>query len=382
MNEWKDFNIKNLVISKQLFAYWFVLVLGLIAIAAKYKYNGLVFGFDYGIYQQDGKYYTYMTLDFINNDPKQSAQSVINWYASHSYKGNIFQISDLISKESQVYQLTYHRVLYSFLSVPFVYLFGIPGMIVVPAISFLCLLLLVQKISNNYNLVYVGVCICIILSTSPTVIRWMIWNGTDALLAGLFSYVALLLYNLHIKPDQKIFQLFLLIFLTTATRFSLFFWVAIAIIIYFKQKKFLALMIILMSSLCSLPALFSSLGISILPAEENQTILEKISKIPLSFIKVVSIDIAQLAVLDRLFLIYLVVGLFISLRYLKNVASQYFIAVLLAGYLLGAINGILGVNFRYQMPAIPFCAWSILASWPLIQNWLKTYSFLRPHIKV
>ena len=379
--KWKDFNIKNLAISKQLVAYWIVLVLGLIAIAAKYKYNGLVFGFDYGIYQQDGKYYTLMVLDFINNDLKQSAQSVVNWYASNAFKGNIFQITDLISEYSQVHQLTYHRVLYPLLSIPFVYMLGIPGMIVVPAISFLCLLLLVQKISNNYNLIYVGVCICIILSTSPTVIRWMVWNGTDALLAGLFSYVALLLYNLHEKPNQRYFQLFLLIFLSTATRFSLPFWVAIAIVIYFKRKKFLALMIVLISSLCSLPALFSSYSISILPAEDNQTILEKIFKIPLSFIKVVLIDIAQLAVLDRLFLIYLAAGLLISVFYLKNIASQYFIALLLAGYLLGAVNGTLGVNFRYQMPVIPFCAWSIIASWPLIQNWIKTYSFLRPHAK-
>jgi hypothetical protein len=377
----KDFNIKNLAISKQLLAYWFVLALGLIAIAAKYKYNGLVFGFDYGIYQPDGKYYTYMTLDFINNDPKQSAQSVVNWYASNGYKGNIFQISDLIPETSPVYHFISHRVLYSFLSIPFVYVFGIPGMIVVPAISFLCLLLVVQKISNNYKLIYVGVCICIILSTSPTVIRWMIWNGTDALLAGLFSYVALLLFNLHKNPEQRYFQLFLLILLTTSTRFSLVFWVAIAIVIYFKRKKLLALMIILISSLFSLPALFSTLGISILAAK-GETTLEKISNIPLSFLRVLFIDTAQLAVLDRLFLIYLFAGLAISILYFKSEASQYFIAVFLAGYLLGAINGTLGVNFRYQLPAIPFCAWSIIASWPLIQNRLKTYSFLRPHIKI
>lgn len=373
--------LKNLFITKQVIAYWFVLALGLIAIAAKYKYNGLVFGFDYGIYQPDGKLYTYMTLDFINNDPKQSAQSVVNWYATHAYKGNIFQISDIMPETSQVINLVSHRVLYSLLSIPFVYVLGIPGMIVVPAISFLCLLLLVQKISNNYNLIYIGVCICIILSTSPTVIRWMIWNGTDTLLAGLFSYVALLLYNLQTRPDQKYFQLFILVFLTAATRFSLVFWVAIAIVIYFKRKKFLALMLVLISSLCSLPALFSTLGISI-DAAKGQTTLEKISNIPLTFLRVVSIDIAQLAVLDRLFLIYLIAGLLISILHFKDVASQYFIAVLLAGYLLGAINGTLGVNFRYQLPAIPFCAWSIIASWPLIQNRLKTYSSLSPHIKV
>lgn len=346
--------LKNLVITKQVIVYWFVLVLGLIAIAAKYKYNGLVFGFDYGIYQPDGKYYTYMALDFINNDPKQSAQSVVNWYSTHGYKGNIFQISDLVPETSPVYQFISHRFLYPILSIPFVYFFGIPGMIVIPAISFLCLLLFIQKISNNYNLIYMGVCICIILSTSPTVIRWMIWNGTDTLLAGLFSYVILVLYNLQKNPNQKYFQLFLLIFLTAATRFSLVFWIAIAVVICLNRKKFLALMIVLISSLCSLPALFSTLGISILPAEKDQTTLEKISNIPLSFLRVVSIDIAQLAVLDRLFLIYLVVGLFISILYFNNVASQYYIAILLAGYLLGAVNGTLGVNFRYQLPAIPF----------------------------
>jgi hypothetical protein len=374
--------LKNLVIAKQVIAYWFVLALGLIAIAAKYKYNGLVFGFDYGIYQPDGKYYTYMALDFINNDPKQSAQSVVDWYATHGFKGNIFQISDLIPDASPVYQFISHRVLYPILSILFVYLFGIPGMIVIPAISFLCLLLFIQKISNNYNLIHIGVCICIILSTSPTVIRWMIWNGTDALLAGLFSYAALLLYNLQTKPDLRYFQLFILVCLTAATRFSLVFWAAIAVVMYFNRKKFLSLVIFLFSSLCSLPALFSTLGVSILPAEQNQTTLEKISNIPLSFLRVVSMDIAQLAVLDRLFLIYLVVGLFISILCFNNIASQYYIAILLAGYLLGAVNGTLGVNFRYQLPAIPFCAWSILASWPLIQNRLKTYSFLRPHIKI
>jgi len=374
--------LKNLLRSKQLVAYCFVLVLGLIAIAAKYKYNGLVFGFDYGIYQPDGKYYTYMALDFINNDPKQSAQSVVNWYAAHAYKGNIFQISDLVPETSPIYQYISHRVLYPILSIPFVYLFGIPGMIVIPAISFLCLLLFIQKISNNYGLINIGVCICIILSTSPTVTRWMIWNGTDALLAGLFSYAALLLYNLQTNPNQKYFLLLALVFLTAATRFSLVFWVAIAVVMYFNRKKFLALIIFLTSSLSSIPALLATLGVSILPAEKNQTTLEKIYNIPLSFLRVVSIDIAQLAVLDRLFLIYLAVGTLISIIYFKDIASQYFIAILLAGYLLGAVNGTLGVNFRYQLPAIPFCAWSIAASWPLIQNRLKTYSFLRSHIKV
>ena len=374
--------LKKITLSKETISYLFVLILGLVATVAKYKYNGLVFGFDYGLYQPDGKYYTYMTLDFINHNPKLSAQSVVNWYTTHGYKGNVFQISDLIPETSPVYPFISHRVLYSVLSIPFVYFFGIPGMIVIPAISFLFLLLFIQKIANNYNLIYVGVCLNVILSASPTVIRWMILNTTDALLAGLFSFAAILLYKLHIKSDKKLYQILLLIPLSSATRFSLVFWVAIATVLCFNRKKFLALFISLISSVCSIPAVLSTLKVSILPAIENQGTLQKISYIPISFVKVVSVDIAQLAVLDRLFLFYLLTGLVISMLNLKNIASQYFVTILLAGYLLGAVNGTLGVNFRYQLPVIPFCAWSIIASWRTTQNQLKSKSFLRPHIEV
>lgn len=374
--------LKNSVLSKKFLAYFFVISLGFIALASKYYYNGLVFEFDYGLYQPDGKYYTYMALDFIYNNPKQSAQSVVDWYAIHGYKGNIFEISDIIPQTSPVYEYISHRVLYPIISTPFVYLFNIPGMLVIPAISFLVLLLIVQKISNDQNLIFLGVCICILLTSSPTVIRWMFWNGTDPLLTGLFSYVVLLLHKIKNNPSQKNLQLFLLVFLTSATRFSLVFWIAIAIVIFINGKKILGLLLVFTASLFSLPALISTLSVSILPAEKNLSTMQKVFDIPQSLIKVLSIDIAQLAVLDRLLLIFLVSGLIISLFNLNSIQSQYFIAILVAGYILGAINGTVGVNLRYQLPAIPFCAWSIIVSWTQIRVKLKTHPFLRAHIKV
>ena len=366
---------------RRLIPYIFVLALWVITVVTKYSYHGLVFGFDYGLYQPDGKYYTYMTLDLINRNPSESAQMVVNWYESNSYKGNIFNTSDLIPETSQIYSYISHRILYPVLSLPFVYFFGIPGMIAIPALSFLLLLYVVLRVSSIYNFTYVGVIICFILSISPTVTRWMVVNTTDALLVGLFSYSVILLKELKLNTKIACIQLFPLIILTAATRFSLVFWVAIGLVLFINGKKLLAIWILFISFICAIPALNATLGVSLLPNSKEQSTLEKILGLPISFCKVLFIDIAQLAVLDRALLAFLTIGVLLAILQIKNIASQYFITVLLAGYFLGAINGTLGVNFRYQMPAIPFCAWAIISSLSLLSGRLNLFSFLRPHIK-
>jgi len=358
-----------------------ILGLGLITIIAKYRYNGLVFGFDYGLYQPDGKYYTYMALDIINQNPNESAQQVVDWYKAKSYKGNIFTTSDLLPETSPVYSFVSHRVLYPLLSAPFVFAFGIPGMLVVPALSFLILLTIIYKISLRYNAVYLGLIICLILTSSPTTSRWMIVNTTDSLLVGLFSLTVYILSNPKFATKSIYVYILVLVFLTAATRFSFIFWLSIAIVLFLNRKKILAVAIVLFVSICSIPALSATLKVSLLPNEVNKSNFEKVLGLPESFFKVLSIDIAQLMVLDRLLLMLLGIGILLAVITLKNLPSQYFILMLLAGYTLGAINGTLGVNFRYQMPLIPFCAWTILSSVPSIRSGTYSIPFLRAHIK-
>lgn len=358
-----------------------ILGLGLITIIAKYRYNGLVFGFDYGLYQPDGKYYTYMALDIISQNPNESAQQVVDWYKAKSYKGNIFTTLDLLPETSPIYSFVSHRVLYPLLSVPFVFAFGIPGMLVVPALSFLILLTIIYKISLRYNAVYLGLIICLILTSSPTTSRWMIVNTTDSLLVGLFSLTVYILGNLKLIKKSTLFYIFILVFLTAATRFSFIFWLSIAIVLFLNRKKLLALSIVIFALICSIPALNATLKVSLLPNEVNKSNFEKVLGLPESFFKVLSIDIAQLMVLDRLLLMLLGIGLLLAVITLKNLPSQYFILMLLAGYTLGAINGTLGVNFRYQMPLIPFCAWTILSAVTSIRSGTYSIPFLRTHIK-
>jgi len=358
-----------------------ILGLGLITIIAKYRYNGLVFGFDYGLYQPDGKYYTYMALDIINQNPNESAQQVVDWYKAKSYKGNIFTTSDLLPETSPVYSFVSHRVLYPLLSAPFVFAFGIPGMLVVPALSFLILLTIIYKISLRYNAVYLGLIICLILTSSPTTSRWMIVNTTDSLLVGLFSLTVYILSNPKFATKSIYVYILVLVFLTAATRFSFIFWLSIAIVLFLNRKKLLAVAIVFFALICSIPALSATLKVSLLPNEVNKSNFEKVLGLPESFFKVLSIDIAQLMVLDRLLLMLLGIGILLAVITLKNLPSQYFILMLLAGYTLGAINGTLGVNFRYQMPLIPFCAWTILSSVPSIRSGTYSIPFLRAHIK-
>jgi len=340
--------------------YLFVLFIWSLSTAAKIKFNGFVFGFDYGIYQPDGKYYTYMALEFLNHNPVQSAQTVVDWYATHGFKMQHFTVNDLLPSTSPVYNLISHRILYPLLSVPFVALLGIPGMLVIPALSLLTLLFSIQKLSYIYNKPFVGLALVVMMTISPTVLRWMILNCTDSLLTGLFALVPIALIQSQKKHRGYMMFLLLLIVLTSATRFVLPLWIGIAFVIFVNKERIFALIITIVSFISALPALTAQASTALLPAEGDASLLSKVIMLPVSFVKVIVIDILEFAVLDRLLLILLVFALFQSIRSFKNLSSQYFLATFISAYFIGAVNGTLGVNFRYQMPILIFCAWTVV----------------------
>jgi hypothetical protein len=89
-----------------------------------------------------------------------------------------------------------------------------------------------------------------------------------------------------------------------------------------------------------------------------------------------------LAVLDRILLITLTIALLLSFRTIRNISSQMYFAALLSTYLIGAINGTLGVNFRYQMPVLIFCAWVFLESFEVTNGSLRLVTPAKRHIKI
>jgi hypothetical protein len=340
-----------------------VLIIWAIAIAAKYKYNGLVFGFDYGNYQPDGKYYTYMALEYLNHNPAKSAQQVVDWYLVHGFKMNTFTIQDLMPNTSYAYPMISHRILYPLLSVPFVAVFGIPGMLAIPALSLLVLFLSIQILSKKMNKPFIGLGIVLTLVFSTTVLRWMMVNCTDALLVGLFALAPFSILAFQQRNRWAAPTLGLLIVLTSATRFVLPFWLAILFVLAVRYKRALEIgFLLILSFLCSIPALQAQASSALLPAEADSPLYIKLAKLPLVFIKVFAIDIAEFGVLDRAFLVFILFCFIQAIRLRKTLSAQLFTAVLFAGYIIGSINGTLGVNFRYQIPVLIFSAWLILDS--------------------
>lgn len=349
-----------------------VSVLWAVTVVAKIKFDGLVFGFDYGVYQPDGKFYTYMALDFFNNNPADSAKQVVDWYAIHGFKMNTFTIQDLMPSTSYAYPVISHRILYPLLSAPFVAILGIPGMLVIPALSLLTLLLSVQKISIIAKKPLVGFIIVLILSNSTTVLRWMIVNCTDSLLAGLFALVPFFLIRIVGKNRNALVGLAALIVLTSATRFILPVWLAILFVLFVK-KIYRKEMLILggLSVASSIPALSAQLSTALLPASTSTPTYLKLLQLPIVFIKVVVVDILEFGVLDRVLLLLLFIALVQSIRLRDNLSSLLFWGVLISTYLIGSINGTLGVNFRYQLPVIVFCAWVLIDSFEVRAEGLR-----------
>ena len=345
-----------------------VLLIALISAISRLKFNGLILNFDYGIYQPDGSHYAYRALTFLGVDSNVAAERVVNWYQIHGIKNNVFPPSFLKPENVDTWGVTAPRVLYSILSMPFVYLFGLSGMLVIPILSFLLLVSCVFRLSEIYMKQWVGFLLVLILCTSPTVLRWMIANITDSLVTGLFGVVVLILTR-DISQRIWIFSICNLIILTSLTRFCLPIWIAIAAVLWVQRKRTQSLWIFAISTVAFLPTFLYMPSTVILPADGEVSGLVKLFLLVKSFYKVGFYEIAQLAALDRALLLTIIVAVAISLRYFRETASQFFLAVCIAVWFIGAINGTVGVNFRYQLPVLVFACWVILSNSTKFTDW-------------
>ena len=80
-------------------------------------------------------------------------------------------------------------------------------------------------------------------------------------------------------------------------------------------------------------------------------------------VQVLVTEFAQLMLMDRLFLILLVIGFIISALNITKFESQLFIAVFAIGLAQEIFVGEVGVNLRYELPAIPFMIYSIQSNY-------------------
>jgi hypothetical protein len=342
--------------------FWFV------SVASRYFFNGLVYDLDFGIYQPDGIWYTLRTLEWIGIPGSEAASEIASWYTQNSAKGFQYKSSDLYPVPNEVWGLVAPRILYSILSIPFVLILGIKGMLVIPSISLLILMTITVLIAKHFDKLHFGFALAVFFSTSPTILRWAISNTTDSLLLGLFAIVAFLMIKIETKPNL-IYLMLIMVVLTNITRVSTPIWLALSLILFLNSSKVIALWIMVVNFITTIPVLLLRPQSAFLPLQQDDDFLTKFFSLPKSLIKVGFFEIAEIAVLDRLFLLFLFLSLLGSIFALKHKESQYFLAVLLAVWLLGAINGNIGVNFRYQLPLIPFAIIPFLNGLTNFGNW-------------
>ena len=349
-----NFRIKN-----NHLLYFTTLSVWIITVLIKLKYNGLIFGFDYGLYHPDGTLYTTRALDWSGYTETEAAKIVSDWYNIHAYKFNSTNPSDFYYSVNHLYADYAPRVLYPLLSTPFVKLFGVIGMLVIPALSLLIVMLMITKIGIELDKTFASLLTLIMISSSATVLRWMMINATDALLVGIFSVVA---FNLSKKISNfNWFFIFgALILLTSLTRLSILFWFAIAFVLLMQAKVQKTAFILVFSVISVVPTLLNNSSSSFLTVESQRSILQRILLYPYYVLKITFYEFAQLFVLDRILFFMCVLSLLYSVKHFYKDSSKYLIFIFAAGILTGALNGTVGVNFRYQLPVITFICWSLI----------------------
>jgi len=344
-----------------------VLLLWTFSVGGRLWANGISYGLDYGIFQPDGAHYTYRTLLFLGHNSTDAANRVVSWYQIHGFKNNIFDTSFLTPDDESTWGLVAPRVVYSILSMPFVLLFGIPGMLVIPALSFLVLLFSVYYIGRLSNHTSLTLAIVFGISISPTVLRWMLSNLTDSPLAAFFAVVVICLIKAN-DSKNVIFYLAALATLSSFTRFCLPVWIAITVVMFFNSRKRDSLILLTVSLIASIPTFLYMPTNAVLPGSQPVGLVSKILGVFLSFFKITFWEMAQLAVLDRVLLAILVLAIGVSILTWREMNSQYFLAVLLSVFFIGAINGTIGVNFRYQLPVLGFMAWVLISNSVKVRN--------------
>lgn len=339
--------------------YFATLCIWIVTVFTKLKYNGLIFGFNFGLYHPDGALYTTTALQLSGYTEFESASIVYEWYSLYAYKFFYTSPLELYASNNDLYTAYSSRILYPLLSVPFIKLFGVAGMLAIPALSLLIIMLIITKIGIKLNKTLESFLILFMVASSAVVMRWMMINTTDSLFVGLFGIVAYALFI--VVPNPRWYFIFgTLIVLTSLTRFSLLFWFAIALVLFMQTKVKKAIFVFILSSLMSFPALLNNSTSSFLPVESQRNFLDRFLIYPFYVFKIIFYEIVQLFVLDRILFFMLFLSILYSIKYFYKESSKYFISYLTAGLLTGALNGTVGVNFRYQLPILIFMCWSLI----------------------
>lgn len=344
--------------SNRFYSYALVLIIGLITLLTKFYLNGIMYGLDFSLFHPDGTLYTFRTLTWLGNSQEDSSRLIAYWYTTHAGKMTSVVPESLYFDANPNWELYKYRVLYSFLSIPFVFFFGINGMLFVPAISYIGLLFVILAIGRHYRKPHIAFILIFLISISITITRWMFINTTDSLFVFLASLSTYLLVKWN--PGRKWFfvQLLLLVAMSS-TRVAIFHWIPICLVLFLKNRK-QAMLLGLFSVSLFAPLLRSNI-VGTIGASSNQgSLFHQAQSFFRDAVKVLVVEFGQLLILDRVLLFLVVLTFVASIINLKNDSSKYFLALLFSTLLMSILNGTAGVNFRFELPILASLTWVLI----------------------
>lgn len=335
--------------------YWlFSLSLLLFTILSKVFFlNGSVYSLDYGLFHPDGMLYSFKALSYLGYSETNAGSEVSRFYLVNAVGNPVISPESLYFANNSNWAIFQLRILYPFLSIPFVYIFGLWGMLVVPALSFVLLWVFVSvKLKDRLILAVVTL---LIFSASTTISRWMFSDISDPLLVALMTIYVWVHPRLNqLSRVKNLLFTSTFILATGLTRFSLLLWLGVGLYYALKRNFFMSAGIAAISSMIFLPTLFVSFTGAILPSHADAPWYEKLVLLPFQLVKMHFVEFGQLFVLDRIFFCGVCLVIWLALRNLKNDSSWLLLVVFSALVLTAGINGVLGVNFRYHLPVLPF----------------------------
>jgi hypothetical protein len=327
-----------------------IVIVWFAAVVSRLIKNGEAYGLNYNLFQPDGALYHAYTLHLQGYSWEESARLVNAFFREQigtSYLGQTITPT--------VQNVIFTRPLLSLMSLPFVFLFGQHGMLAVPIISYLVIGLVLFKIGEKVGKPYVAVFLFFALSLSSTVNRWMISDLTDALLVALIAIIYLLIFNGNLKA-----LLILIVMLALLTRPSGPLLVALLLPFALAFRKISLYFAILLSAFGTLVLAFISPEAAGTQTTGEYTVYQRIQDFAVHAVKVFVVEFGQLFVMDRVLFVFVVASLLTAVLTLRSTYSQSFLALVIVCFAVGAWNGALGVNFRYQLPLVFAGAFVIL----------------------
>ena len=350
------------LISRRRTTYVLVFFLALSTLVGKFFFHGLIFGLDFSLFHPDGTLYTFRTLSWLGNSQAESATRIAEWYGQYAGKMTTVDPASLYFDQNPNWELYKFRFLYSFLSIPFVYLFGLNGMLIIPALSYIGLMWIILEIGISLKRVTVSLLVILILNVSITVTRWMFINTTDS----LFAFLAALSTFAFIKwnPGKKTLLIqMLLLLLMSLTRVSIFYATPLIALTWFKSRK-QALVLSLLTLITFLPLMTANIQSTIAVTSATGGYVHKSYIFLYNSLKLLIFEIGQLFILDKILLLVMVCTITLAVRNSSRESSRFFLLSIVSTYMMSFLNGTLGVNFRFQLSVLAAVAWVLIESWP------------------